>query len=113
MVKISIILRIVTVNYGRSDSGLESLAHYNGYGNEPRQKKRLMSRIIAAHVRYKFLYISLLSAAKQQRVKWLSSACFGERRRLIFRSLEMNAGVTYVCSETARRAKPINCEIRR
>ena len=34
---------------------------------ERRQTKGLMSRTIAVHVRYKFLYISLPFSAKQQR----------------------------------------------
>ena len=50
---------------------------------------------MAVHVRYKSLYISLLSSAKQQREM---TAYFGERerRRLNFSYflLELNAGVT-------------------
>ena len=45
-----------------------------------------MSKTIAVHVRYKSLYISSTSSAKQQREMWLSSASSTERgrRRLIF-----------------------------
>ena len=53
---------------------------------ERHQTKGLMSKTIAVHVRYKSLYISLLSSAKQQR-EMTNFALSGEREpfRLIFR----------------------------
>ena len=53
---------------------------------ERHQTKGLMSKTIAVHVRYKSLYISLLSSAKQQR-EMTNFALSGKREpfRLIFR----------------------------
>ena len=51
---------------------------------ERHQTKRLMSRTMAVHVRYKSLYISLPSSAKQQRE--VTKFCVVLRtQRLIFR----------------------------
>ena len=60
------------------------------------QTKGLMSRTVAVHVRYKSLYISLSSSAKQQREmitfcvfwRWFEER---ERRRLIFGMLILNS----------------------
>ena len=53
-----------------------------------------MSRTIAVHVRYKSLYISLLSTAKQQR-EMTNSALFDERevRQLIFKNSVSNMSI--------------------
>ena len=55
---------------------------------ERQQTKALMSRTMAVHVRYKSLYISLPSSAKQQREMTKLCVRFGERvlQRLIFRN---------------------------
>ena len=66
---------------------------------ERHQTKGLMSRTIAVHVRYKSLYISLPSSAKQEREMtkfyvvyqaWTAKANFS------YYNLELNAAVTYV-----------------
>ena len=53
---------------------------------ERHQRKDLMNKTIAVHVRYESWYITLSSSAKQQR-ETTKSALFGERepQRLIFR----------------------------
>ena len=66
---------------------------------ERHQTKGLMSKTIALHVRYKSLYISLPSAAKQQREKtrlcvvyetWTTMANFS------YSHLELNAVIAYL-----------------
>ena len=66
---------------------------------ERRQTKGLMSRTIAVHVRYKSLYISLPSSAKQQRE--MTKFCVFKRTwastaNILDFLMELIAGITYL-----------------
>ena len=66
---------------------------------ERQQTKGLMSKTIAVHVRYKSLYISLPSSAKQQREMTKFCVVFGTRRttaNFSYFQLELNAVVAYL-----------------
>jgi len=66
---------------------------------ERHQTKDLMSKTIAVHVRYKSLYISLLSSAKQEREMTKFCRVYGTWTKTAYFSyfhLELNEVVAYI-----------------